>query len=172
MKTTKLIILLFALSVFTISCAAKDNKVLLKDINRYATIEKELNLKIKDINKEMVVSITKAKNTKDMKAFKVDNIVIEKQLKHLLDLAYEVKKYIKTKEVQKYHKYTIKSLEVQSEYVKENLKQFKTKGEHDRKNNAKLTQIKYGKKIRKIQKDQTEYLKKVLKKINKRKKKK
>ncbi len=165
MRSFKLLIIIFLISFTSLSCAYNKSELLKKDIKRYAKIEKELNIKIKQINDEMVYSITKAKKTGDMKTFKKDNILIENQLKQLLKLSKEVEKYIKTKEVKKYHKYTTKSLKIQSEYVKENIKQFKSKGEHSKKNNAKLTQITYGKKIKKIQKQQTEYLKKIIKKM-------
>lgn len=164
MKHIKLLILL--IFIFTsISCAKTDAILLKQDINKYGIIEKELNIKIKMINDEMVESITKFKKSGNMKDFEKDNIAIEMKIKELMQLTKELNTYIQTKEVKKYHYYTIQSLIIQEEYIKETIKQFKTLGEHDITNNAKLTQVKYGRKIRKIQKKQNEYLKEIIKEM-------
>lgn len=148
-----------------ISCAKTDVGVLKRDIYRYSAIEQELNVKIKLINEQMVKSISEFKQIEDMSKFEKDNLDIENEIKNLLLLAKEIKVYIATKEMQKYHDYTIKSLEIQSEYVKETIRQFKNMGEHDNSNNAKLTQIKYGRKIRAIQKKQTKLLEDIIEEI-------
>lgn len=148
--------------LFTISCAKTDLSILKKDIERYVAIEQELNIKINLINEKMVQSISDFKQTDDAAKFEKDNLDIENELKNLLQLSKEIKIYIATKEMQKYHDYTIKSLEVQSEYVKETIRQFKNMGEHDSTNNAKLTQVIYGRKIRDIQKKQTKLLKNIV----------
>ena len=113
----------------------------------------------------MVKSISDFKQTNDAAKFEKDNLDIENKLKNLLLLTKEIKVYIATKEMQKYHDYTIQSLEIQSEYVRETIRQFKNMGEHDNTNNAKLTQVIYGRKIRDIQKKQTKLLKNIVKEM-------
>ena len=65
------------------------------------------------------------------------------------------------KEVKKYHTVTIKLLEIQAEYVKVTINQFENMGEHGN-NDAKLTEIKYNKKIRTLQKEQDKLLKNII----------
>lgn len=113
----------------------------------------------------MVKAISDFKYSNDAIKFEEDNIYIENELQNLLLLTKEVKDFIVTKEIRKYHKYTVKSLKIQSEYVRETIKQFKTMGEHDKDNNAKLTQIIYGKKIKDIQSKQTKLLEEILKEM-------
>lgn len=151
--------------LLVISCAKTDVSILKKDIDRYSAIEQELNVKIKLINEQMVKSISDFKQTNDATKFEKDNLDIENKLKNLLLLTKEIKVYIATKEMQKYHDYTIQSLEIQSEYVRETIRQFKNMGEHDNTNNAKLTQVIYGRKIREIQKKQTKLLKNIVKEM-------
>lgn len=158
------IIALFSV-LLLLSCAKTDIRVLKKDIDRYSAIEQELNIKIKLINEHMVKAISDFKYSNDAAKFEEDNIYIENELQNLLLLTKEVKDFIVTKEIRKYHKYTVKSLKIQSEYVRETIKQFKTMGEHDKDNNAKLTQIIYGKKIKDIQSKQTKLLEEILKEM-------
>lgn len=162
-KISKITVILSVL--FLISCAKTDINILKRDIDKYSAIEQELNVKIKLINEHMVKSISDFKKTNNMAQFEQDNINIENELQSLLLLSKEVRAYITTKEIKKYHKYTIQSLTIQSEYVRETIRQFKTMGEHDSSNNAKLTQIIYGRKIRDIQKKQTKLLKKIIDEI-------
>lgn len=165
----KIIKITALLSVFLlISCAKTDVNILKKDIDRYSAIEQELNVKIKLINKKMVDSIAKFKESNDLVQFEKDNVEIENELKKLMVLTKEISVYIATKEIKKYHEYTVQSLEIQSEYVRETIRQFKNMGEHDINNNAKLTQIIYNKKIREIQKKQTKLLENIIEEINER----
>lgn len=136
--------------------------MLKKDIDRYADLEKELNVRIKSINEEMVTSIAKYKNSNDIVEFDKDNKAIEEEMKKLLILAKEAQVYLTTKEVKKYHEYTIQLIKIQSEYVQESIRQFKNLGELDRANDATLTRIKYGRKIRKVQNRQNKLLKEIL----------
>lgn len=160
-KIIKLTTTLF--SVFFISaCAATDIGMLKKDIDRYTDLEKELNVRIKSINEEMVASIAKYKNSNDIAEFDKDNKAIEEEMKKLLILAKEAQVYLTTKEVKKYHEYTIQLIEIQAEYVQESIRQFKNLGELDRTNDATLTRIKYGRKIRKVQNKQNKLLKEIL----------
>ena len=69
--------------------------------------------------------------------------------------------HIASKEVKKYHTVTIKLLEIQAEYVKVTINQFENLGEHGN-NDAKLTEIKYNKKIRTLQKEQDKLLKNII----------
>lgn len=154
------ILLIFILS----ACAKTDTITLQKDISRYSAIEEELNIKIKLINSQMTSAIAKYKKTHDFAQFEQDNKLINDELLRLLQLAKEVNIHIASKEVKNYHKITIKLLEIQAEYVKVTIKQFKTMGEHGN-NDAKLTQIKYYRKIRKLQKQQDKLLNEIIEDI-------
>lgn len=165
----KIIKITALLSVFLlISCAKTDVNILKKDIDRYSAIEQELNVKIKLVNEKMVDSIARFKESNNLVQFEKDNVEIENELKKLMVLTKEISVYIATKEIKKYHEYTVQSLEIQSEYVRETIRQFKSMGEHDINNNAKLTQIIYNKKIREIQKKQTKLLENIIEEINER----
>ena len=148
-------------------CAKTDINILQKDISRYSAIEEELNVKIKLVNNQMVEAIDKYKNTKNKAEFDKDNKLINEELIRLLKLAKEVNMHIASKEVKKYHNVTIKLLEIQAEYVKVTIKQFENMGEHGN-NDAKLTEIKYNKKIRALQKEQDKLLKNIINDINER----
>ncbi len=134
------ITLLTLLLIFTISACAKTDKIMLqKDISRYSAIEEELNIKIKLINTQMTSTIAKYKRTNDFTQFELDNKQINDELLRLLQLAKEVNIYISSKEMKNYHKITVKLIEIQAEYVKVTIEQFKTLGEHGN-NDAKSTQ--------------------------------
>lgn len=148
-------------------CAKTDINILQKDISRYSAIEEELNVKIKLINNQMVKAIEKYKNTKDKNEFDNDNKLINEELLRLLNLAKEVNMHIASKEVKKYHTITIKLLEIQAEYVKVTINQFENMGEHGN-NDAKLTEIKYNRKIRALQKEQDKLLKNIINDIKER----
>lgn len=157
---------LLILLIFTLTaCAKTDKAILQKDISRYSAIEEELNVKIKIINSQMTAAIAKYKKTNDFAQFEQDNKLINEELLRFLQLAKEVEMHIASKEVKKYHKITIKLLEIQSEYVKVTIEQFKTLGEHGN-NDAKLTQLKYNKKIRALQKQQDKLLNEIIEEIN------
>ena len=158
--------LLIILLLFPLSACAKTDKIILqKDISRYSAIEEELNVKIKLINTQMTSAIAKYKKTGNFAQFEQDNKLINDELIRLLQLAKEVNIHIASKEVKKYHKITIKLLEIQAEYVKVTIEQFKTLGEHGN-NDAKSTQIKYNKKIRALQKQQDKLLNEIIEEIN------
>lgn len=142
-------------------CVKTDINILQKDISRYSAIEEELNIKIKLVNNQMIKAIEKYKNTKDKQEFDKDNQLINEELTRLLNLAKEVNMHIASKEVKKYHTVTIKLLEIQAEYVKVTINQFENMGEHGN-NDAKLTEIKYNKKIRTLQKEQDKLLKNII----------
>ncbi len=165
MKKNKHILLAFFVIILISACAKTDIIIIQKDISRYSAIEEELNVKIKLINTQMTSAITKYKQTNDFNQFEKDNRLINDELTRLLKLAKEVNIHIVSKEVKKYHKLNIKLLETQTEYVKVTIQQFKTMGEHGN-NNAKLTQIKYNKAIRSLQKEQNKLLKEIIKEIN------
>ena len=113
----------------------------------------------------MTSAIAKYKKTGNFAQFEQDNKLINDELIRLLQLAKEVNIHIASKEVKKYHKITIKLLEIQAEYVKVTIEQFKTLGEHGN-NDAKSTQIKYNKKIRALQKQQDKLLNEIIEEIN------
>ncbi|WP_242348210.1 hypothetical protein [Mucispirillum schaedleri] len=138
--------------------------MLQKDISRYSAIEEELNIKIKLINTQMTSTIAKYKRTNDFTQFELDNKQINDELLRLLQLAKEVNIYISSKEMKNYHKITIKLIEIQAEYVKVTIEQFKTLGEHGN-NDAKSTHLKYNRKIRALQKQQDKLLEEIIEKI-------
>ena len=113
----------------------------------------------------MTSAIAKYKKTNNFAQFEQDNKLINNELIRLLKLAKEVNIHIASKEVKNYHKITIKLLDIQAEYVKVTIKQFKTLGEHGN-NDAKSTQIKYNKKIRALQKQQDKLLNEIIEEIN------
>ncbi len=159
------ITLLTLLLIFTISACAKTDKIMLqKDISRYSAIEEELNIKIKLINTQMTSTIAKYKRTNDFTQFELDNKQINDELLRLLQLAKEENIYISSKEMKNYHKITVKLIEIQAEYVKVTIEQFKTLGEHGN-NDAKSTQLKYNRKIRALQKQQDKLLEEIIEKI-------
>ena len=159
------ITLLTLLLIFTISACAKTDKIMLqKDISRYSAIEEELNIKIKLINTQMTSTIAKYKRTNDFTQFELDNKQINDELLRLLQLAKEVNIYISSKEMKNYHKITVKLIEIQAEYVKVTIEQFKTLGEHGN-NDAKSTRLKYNRKIRALQKQQDKLLEEIIEKI-------
>ena len=125
---------------------------------------KELNIKIKLINTQMTSTIAKYKRTNDFTQFELDNKQINDELLRLLQLAKEVNIYISSKEMKNYHKITVKLIEIQAEYVKVTIEQFKTLGEHGN-NDAKSTQLKYNRKIRALQKQQDKLLEEIIEKI-------
>ncbi len=161
-NTAFLTLLLF---VMLSACAKTDKALLQKDINRYSAIEEELNIKIKYINQQMTNAIAEYKKTNDFSKFEQQNKQINNDLVNLLKLAKEVNIHIASKEIKKYHNITIKLIEIQSEYVKVMIEQFKTMGEHG-KNDTKLTQIKYNRKIRTLQNKQDNLLSEIIEKIH------
>lgn len=154
------IILLFLVT----ACAKTDKALLQKDISRYSAIEEELNLKIKYINQQMIAAIAEYKKTSDFKKFEQQNKQINNDLNRLLQLSKEVNVHIASKEIKQYHNITIKLIEIQSEYVKVMIEQFKTMGEHGN-NDTKLTQIKYNRKIRALQRKQDDLITEIIEKI-------
>ena len=66
------------------------------------------------------------KRTNDFTQFELDNKQINDELLRLLKLAKEVNIYISSKEMKNYHKITVKLIEIQAEYVKVTIEQFKT----------------------------------------------
>lgn len=164
-KKNRLALLTILLIIILSACAKTDKIILQKDISRYSAIEEELNVKIKLINKQMTSAIAKYKKTNDFAQFELDNKLINDELLRLLQLAKEVNIHIASKEVKNYHKITVKLLEIQAEYVKVTIEQFKTLGEHGN-NDAKATQIKYNRKIRALQKQQDKLLNEIIEEIN------
>lgn len=164
-KKNRLALLTILLIIILSACAKTDKIILQKDISRYSAIEEELNVKIKLINTQMTSAIAKYKKTNDFAQFELDNKLINDELLRLLQLAKEVNIHIASKEVKNYHKITVKLLEIQAEYVKVTIEQFKTLGEHGN-NDAKATQIKYNRKIRALQKQQDKLLNEIIEEIN------
>lgn len=159
----KLLIVLPLLYVtLTISgCAKSSIEVINRDINSYSGIERELNEKMKLLNERMILAIDEAKSTKDFTAYeqKYKDILIE--FNNLLKVSKDMTSFLTSKEMKKYHNYTIKIIQNQIGLATAQMYQFRNNGEHGG-HNAKYTQIKYNTKIRKLKKEQQEIIKRMV----------
>lgn len=149
------------ISILTSGCAKSSVEIISRDINSYSSIEKELNEKMRLLNERIILAINEAKSTKDFIIYeqKCKDILIE--FNNLLKVSKDMSSFLTSKEMKKYHSYTIKIIQTQINLATEQMRQFRNNGEFGG-NNAKVTQIKYNTKIRKLKKEQQELISRII----------
>lgn len=162
MKKILAVIVLFSL-IFVTGCAKTSVEVINRDISSYNGIERELNEKMRLLNERMVLAIDEAKSTQDFTTYEEKYKDILMEFNNLLKISKDMTSLLNSKEMKKYHNYTIKIIQTQIKLVTAQMYQFRYNGEYGG-HDAKVTQIKYNTKIRKLKKEQQEVLKRIVNK--------